>query len=405
MQTRSQRQFAAIAVVASVTLLILGKFDLSRLGAGTEYSLDLRLLGVTACCLVLIPWWLSFHVPRRNLAPAILMQLSLTIFLLFMSISSTWFARSTGDYSTLYDFAYLWCLSLLFMMPFTVAPQESAEVVLKMFAGVSWIYTLGGLAVATSVDRISFLGGGPNIYGRIVGLGLVATIALVALGRMPRWLLAVAPLQIAAVALSGSRGAMAATTIGTIVVVAPHIRQLISIRSVVAFAGTALLLWSQFGERIIGVVQYRIVRLTFEEGYSSGRDALTPIAIGLFRESPIAGGGLGSFGDRAGDSTLYAHNIILQVLAEGGTLGLLLFLLTVAPAFILMCRAVPESGAALGLAAMSLVVFVASMFSGSYYDFRLMWAFAFAGAMVALDLRGPVHREKAASAMVGPDSI
>lgn len=62
-----------------------------------------------------------------------------------------------------------------------------------------------------------------------------------------------------------------------------------------------------------------------EDGSSSVRKALIPLAIDMYANNPILGAGLG--GSRSlGDTELGSHNTVLQIAAEMGTLGLLCYL-------------------------------------------------------------------------------
>ena len=61
--------------------------------------------------------------------------------------------------------------------------------------------------------------------------------------------------------------------------------------------------------------------------HSGGRDQGYAVALEMFLERPILGHGFGGFGERFNYPDFYPHNVILEVLAEFGGLGLLLFLL------------------------------------------------------------------------------
>lgn len=64
-------------------------------------------------------------------------------------------------------------------------------------------------------------------------------------------------------------------------------------------------------------------------------------AMSMWRDSPLFGEGIGSFGlsFTGVDSTNYPHNIFLEILAELGLFGLLLFLTTLILSFFFMIRA------------------------------------------------------------------
>ena len=76
----------------------------------------------------------------------------------------------------------------------------------------------------------------------------------------------------------------------------------------------------------------RIVKLTLEERYSSGRGSLIPSAIEMFRSEPLFGWGIEGWKGTVGRSYSldYPHNLPAQLAAELGLVGLLLLALAIA---------------------------------------------------------------------------
>lgn len=60
-------------------------------------------------------------------------------------------------------------------------------------------------------------------------------------------------------------------------------------------------------------------------GILNARDIIYEVAIEMFSNSPIVGNGIGSFGDDAYLKFDYPHNIILQIMVEGGLVALIPF--------------------------------------------------------------------------------
>lgn len=82
---------------------------------------------------------------------------------------------------------------------------------------------------------------------------------------------------------------------------------------------------------------------------------------------------------------MYAHNIFLSSLAEGGIVGFFLILCFFAMFLISVRRSLGESRVLL-LASVSIFFLLQSQVSGDYYDSRLFWIFAM---LAAADSRRP----------------
>lgn len=101
----------------------------------------------------------------------------------------------------------------------------------------------------------------------------------------------------------------------------------------------------------------------------------------LFKTSPVLGHGIGSvsaFG--AGREQVYPHNILLELAAETGMLGLGLYLLIIAMVFrrLLLKLAAGSDRASLHIALMAILIFTLlnAMVSGDINDNRDLWLFA-----------------------------
>jgi O-antigen ligase len=177
-----------------------------------------------------------------------------------------------------------------------------------------------------------------------------------------------------AVVSSGSRGALLAAAIGCLTLLITSrvpwrrvILVLLLVGSVTAAAG----LLTPFGQRAQEVFRQRVLVLTIAEQHDSGRAGIRARALALGRESPLFGAGLNSFSVRTG--FVHPHNVFLEVFAEGGAIGLGLFLFMLAAVIgtFWKRRAAldPSSVAAFAL------IFVACQFSGDLYDSRGLFLF------------------------------
>jgi O-antigen ligase len=187
----------------------------------------------------------------------------------------------------------------------------------------------------------------PNALGLLCGLAIPVLLALAARRDRQSWALpALVPLPIG-LALSGSRSGFFLAIMGgaAVVALAPvrgRVRAGLAIAAVtmlVVLLGTALLRGSpgDVGERLGSLFRSS---LSLEDRTSS-RPILWRAALRLFTESPLEGGGLGSFSWRLADLTAAQGarlpmrdnpgSAYLQALAETGILGLALTLAFLLP--------------------------------------------------------------------------
>lgn len=217
----------------------------------------------------------------------------------------------------------------------------------------------------------------PNALGLLCGAGIVVLLAL-AISRpdRSRWAIgALLPLPIG-LALSGSRSGFLVAVLGSAAVIA-----LASIRGrfrlALVLAGFALAMGVLLLRGSPGAVGGRVGQL-FESALSlddrtSSRPVLWRAAVRLFAESPIEGGGLGSFSWRLPDLVESRGrrlpmrdnpgSVYLQTLAETGAVGLALTLLFLAALAgqALTRRGDPDaSGSAAALLALVLAFLVGS---------------------------------------------
>jgi len=217
-------------------------------------------------------------------------------------------------------------------------------------------------------DRLNVLGGGPNIFGRIMGLLCIAALAF-SLSRRRKPALILFAVGVLLVVLSGSRGALLAAVAGCMtLLIVGHIRWrkvLVAFLVIAGFTGAGLLL-TPLGRRAQDVFRQRWLQLTIAERHDSGRSGIYAAALDLGRKSPLFGVGLNAFAIRSGFP--YPHNVFLEIFVEGGAVGLVLFLVMLGAVSRAFWRhrdmLHPASAAAFAL------VFTACQFSGDLYDSR-----------------------------------
>jgi O-antigen ligase len=216
----------------------------------------------------------------------------------------------------------------------------------------------------------------PNALGILCGCGIVVLLAL-ALSRpeRARWAIgALLPLPVG-LALSGSRSGFLVAVLGSAAVIAlasirGRLRVAIAV-AVFAFALGILLLRGSPGA-VGGRVGHLFESALSLDDRTSSRPVLWRAALWLFSESPVEGGGLGSFSWRLPDIVESPAGLpmrdnpgsaYLQALAETGAVGLAVMLLFVV---VLVGRALARrrdpdaSGAAAALGAFLVAFFVGS---------------------------------------------
>jgi O-antigen ligase len=240
-------------------------------------------------------------------------------------------------------------------------------------------FALVAAASADQPGRLSILGGGPNILGRFLGMLCLLMVAQsLRQGGGVRWS-AAWRIIVAAVALilllqTGSRGAFTGLLIGLLAL-------LVVRRMNVRLIGIGAIIIVSFGylfkaildfEKIESIEQRWLVT-TLEEGYFSHRDVLLAEAYRLWLERPAFGGGLDSFNYYTFGLDRYPHNLVMEIAQAGGIVAALLLLAWIVHVILHSwhCR---NQYAEIGLS-MTALTFGCALFSGDFYDSRLMFIF------------------------------
>jgi O-antigen ligase len=133
----------------------------------------------------------------------------------------------------------------------------------------------------------------------------------------------------------------------------------------VGLGGAAFLFFTSMGQDALEIFQARIVDATIHDRYLSARDDLWQDAIDWAQERPVLGWGLNGY--RA-NSWTYPHNMFLEVIVEGGGVGLLL-LLNIGRAWWSQAKRSRFQIPRVTFAALA-VVFTAAQTSGDLFDSR-----------------------------------
>jgi O-antigen ligase len=393
-----------VLVMALTVVTLLGRFTLDRIGFVQLGDLDLRILAIPGLLLVTLLWRVLPGPARyRHRWPA---SVRLTLVLIgYLCVTVFWAPLGARVSASVFDLA---CLAALVVLTGTIAapdPARARRLMLLCLFGAGLAYGLAGLLVGqtNAQGRTAAFGGGPNVYVRVVALGIIAAIALAVIYRR-RWLLLSVPPLLVAGALAGSRGGTLAAAV-TALVIALLVRRRMSGRSwlfagvlAVAAAGAAALLLPRSA---MAGLQSRFVSQIFVQDQYSGRPELIDQGLTLALGHPVWGAGLDSFYATVGgtEDLGYPHNLVVDIAASSGVIGLGL-LVAVGVAFLRDGRPWRSMAAdRVALVAAALYVAVASMFSGDMYDSRFMWIF------IALAMVGSAESRSAARspAVEAPD--
>ena len=371
------RRRPGLVVIIGFVATLAGHFTLARVGFTVPVFNDVRLplFGALLASFALETRWAPRG--RHGSAPILL---AIYAFLGYQAVSSAWAPPGALVSAALVDLVAIAVLVFVYAQLAEWDRDRVVALTMGCFQVAAWVYFLAaasGLGRGPA-GRWAALGGGPNVFVRVMVLGIFSSIYLYATRRRLGWLVGVPAFLFGAVA-SGSRGGLAALVL-TLVLAAPAVlpgmrraggKPLLMVIALLV-AGVAIA-----GDSILAFVQQRFINTTFEQGYVSGRDVIFEMALDLWLQHPWRGTGISSFPVIAnlGFGVAYIHNLVLAVAAEGGIIGIALLLNTFYRFWRQFAR-VPRAERSLEsrtAAYSGIFVAAACMFSGDYYDARLMW--------------------------------
>jgi O-antigen ligase len=192
-----------------------------------------------------------------------------------------------------------------------------------------------GIGAKVGGERLTALGANPNLLGALFSL---AAVILIGLRLSPvfehpamKILLVIMTLPVlAAMVRTGSRGGILVFVIGCGTYLIPYWRSKRRMTTILlAISGIIFMIYLVLSN---STASSRL-EMTIEEGHTSGRDVIYPVAIDMILEQPILGWQpyefLWALGSRVGASSGVkdAHNLFLHLFLEVGALGALPFLL------------------------------------------------------------------------------
>ena len=378
---------------------LAGRSPISRFGnlGDTLGAIELRLP-----VLIMLTVWLAWLVAVRGSAttPAGVAVRPwgalIATFILYMVGTTVWAPDVDLALIKSYDLLFVAWSCLLTVVALRVCGSHA---IIDGFWKVLFVMGIGLMAVAVAVvttsggvgQRLSILGGGPNVFGRNMGLLTLAAMHFVLSGQ--RWLrvpaLGVAPLSVLFVLQSGSRGAMLSLFFGMFVYFAVHRvdRRVVLLMSLLTVLGI-LLLVTRFGELAVSMFRDRFIILLLVERYFTHRDTLLLDGLTAGLERPVGGLGLAGFVQLDSPGT-YPHNVFVEALAEGGTVGLLLLCIPFA-LYLRRWWCGMGPGHSLTVAGLSLLL-VSSSISGDLFDARGVFLLLIMAVASQIPVRGGIR--------------
>ena len=357
---------------------LVGRWQAGRVvgGSDTAWFLELRLW-----MLVMLSLWLLAAVAVRgprarrfDVGGVRAWGGMIVLFITYMMATSLWAPELTLAVEKSYDLLFVaWSCVLTVAAIHLCGVRATIEGFWGVLFGIGIVLAAFGLVALFSGmqgARLAALGGGPNVYGRNMGLLTLAALRLVFDNR--RWVrlpaMVVAPLATLLVLLSGSRGAMLALFAGVIVYVGLRRADRRVFRSILLVGIVGLVaLATQVGQFAVLVFQERFILLLLAERYFTNRDILLLDGITAGIQNPVGGLGLAGFAS-LGSKGFYPHNMFVEAFAEGGILGLGLLCVPFLK-YVRRWRRGMGLGDSITVAGLSLLL-VSSSISGDLFDAR-----------------------------------
>ena len=331
--------YRGVHVVGGVLIAVfqlVGRSQAERfIGLGeTGWFLELRVWVLATLSVWLIGLAAVSGTQRRDAGGAQAWAGMIVVFLGYMVLTAVW-APDPGRAATkAYDLLFVIWSCVLMVLALRIGGVQAT---IDGFWGGLFVAAsaLALIGVATAVvssqtgARLSVLSGGPNVFGRNMGLLALASLRLIFDARRGLRILGLvmAPVAAMLVLLSGSRGAMLASFFGAIVYLVIHRVDRRVILSLVAVGALGVVVVAtRFGELAVTVFRERFLILLLAEQYFTHRDVLLVAGLRAGVQNPLGGLGLSGFAE-VGTRGAHPHNLFVEAFAEGGIPGLVLILL------------------------------------------------------------------------------
>lgn len=304
-------------------------------------------------------------------------SLALFLFFFYAAIAAFW-APETGLAA---EKAYeIFLVAVVTLSLYRVFSIDNGDLVRDYFwytvVFMTGILSLGGIyKVATlELSRLAVLGGGPNVFARLMGFLFIGALYLWRRGGRTHYWTSVLVISGMLTLLSGSRGSFIALVFAVLVFfIFERIRlsRIAALALAAGFIAFITLSYTSAGDFVMETYRSRFADLLIEQQYGAGREDLYLSAYTLGMENPVFGAGLAAF-PALGLGT-YPHNFFLEIFSETGMLGLGIILSIFFLFAIKMWKGMKTVDGA-SISAFVLIL-IASQFSGDFYDSRGIFVF------------------------------
>jgi len=364
--------------------MVSGRWGIDRIIGDSEIThsnislFELRLwIVILVVLFVLFPYALNKN--EAMLAKIRLFVFSLSLFFFFIMLTYFWSRDPEIALIKLYDISLL-LIALLCLYRILICNKGS---LVGQYIWQSLIFLTGFLASIAiykaftgDPGRLSVLGGGPNVFGRLMGLLCLGSLYLWRTkSKSWKWL-PVTVISFLLVILSGSRGSLIAifAAAGFFMLMEKiNLRNKVVMAVIISLIGSTIFFLTPFGDQVSQVYQSRIQSLLVEQQYPAGRMEMYEQAFKLGQSNFLLGAGLSAFAGRG--YGVYPHNLFLEIFSECGLVGLLLLTLVIY-SFISGIYYLKLTTPSVSTSLAAIILFlVASQFSGDIYDNRNLFIF------------------------------
>mgnify|MGYP001824700484 CR=1 FL=1 len=368
----------------------------------------------------LLFWATERLAGRLGEAPATPIDLPLALFVAFILASSLWSA-DPSEAAVKAVFFYL-PFVVLFRLVVALWPTAGAlralgvttvalAVPMAAFAvfqyatrsSIYWNDTLQQANVYSRFFRVNSFFFDPNILGRYLMLALLAAVAIAWLSNDPRVLGALgaaAVIMTAGLWVTFSRSSALGLGLGLALLA----WRAFGARRTLAVGGVLLALFAVGAFAASDNVRRAATSTERLDQVSEGRFGLVEGGLEIWRDDPIAGAGLGAFGDRFEETlpeaerrrirVVVSHNTPVTVLSESGIVGFALFLVLGVATALAIARGSrvggPDGWAQWTLLAMLAAIAVHSVLYAAFFEDPFTWVVAGAALAIGAAHRAPV---------------
>jgi O-antigen ligase len=291
-----------------------------------------RLVGLVASAVGVL-----YILARRRVRPLSWFHVFAILFVLWAGVSSFW--STDPDATRTVFLTYLQLLVLLWLISEIAWSAGRQQVLFQAYvlgAGVAAVLTIrdylsGVIALKIVAGRFAALNQDPNDLGLTLALGLPMAwyVSLSQAHRRSAWMWRLyLPLAITAICLTASRGAVLTALVGLSII--PWTLRRMRLRTKVALCTLAAgsLVLASYLVPDASLARIASTRADVEAGYFGGRGPVWLAGLEVAKGHPLVGVGAGGY-EGAVAPTLHqemaAHNVLLTILVEDGTVGFLLF--------------------------------------------------------------------------------